>query len=325
MIKAGIMGSAGYTGGELIRLLIDHPEVDLVFAQSKSNAGSKINSVHQDLFGTCEMTFSQGIDKDVDVVFLCTSHGESRQTLAELDLHKDTKIIDLSNDFRLASASSFQDKDFVYGLPEINRDAIKNSNAVANPGCFATAIQLAIIPLLINGHEADFYTTAITGSTGAGQSLSATSHFSWRTNNIQPYKTLSHQHLDEINQTIHQVGNSQQKPNLNFVPWRGDFARGILASVQTTSLNSIEALYELYSDFYKEEPFTFVSKDMLHLKQVVNTNKCIIHIEKVGNQVVIHSVIDNLLKGAVGQAVQNLNIMFGLDEKTGLSLKALAF
>lgn len=325
MIKAGIMGSAGYTGGELIRLLIDHSEVDFVFAQSKSNAGSKIYSVHQDLFGTCEMTFSQGIDKDVDVVFLCTSHGESRQTLSELDLHKDTKIIDLSNDFRLAATSNFQDKDFVYGLPEINRDAIKNSNAVANPGCFATAIQLAIIPLLKNGHEADFYTTAITGSTGAGQSLSATSHFSWRTNNIQPYKTLSHQHLDEINQTIHQVGNSQQKPNLNFVPWRGDFARGILASIQTTSSISIDDLYAIYLDYYQEESFTFVSKDMLHLKQVVNTNKCIIHIEKVGDQAVIHSVIDNLLKGAVGQAVQNMNIMFGLGEKTGLSLKALAF
>ena len=230
MIKVGILGSAGYTGGELIRLLINHPGVSLEFAQSKSNAGSKISSIHQDLYGSCDLTFTQMIEGDVDVIFLCTNHGESRQILAEMGLNSETKIIDLSNDFRLSSTSTFANRDFVYGLPEINRNPIKKASSVANPGCFATALQLAIIPLLKQGHDADFYATGITGSTGAGQSLSQTSHFSWRTNNIQPYKTLSHQHLDEINQTVRLVGISDSIPNINFVPWRGDFTRGIFIS-----------------------------------------------------------------------------------------------
>lgn len=325
MIKVGIIGSAGYTGGELIRLLLNHPETTLVFAQSKSNAGHKISSVHQDLLGSCDLSFCQQIEGQVDIVFLCTNHGESRQILSELDLNADTKIIDLSNDFRLDSGRKFANRDFIYGLPEINRHNIINASSVANPGCFATALQLAIIPLLKHGHQADFYATGITGSTGAGQSLSPTSHFSWRTHNIQPYKTLSHQHIDEINQTVGQIVKSDSTPNMHFVPWRGDFARGILTSIQSQSRYSLKDLNDLYFEYYKDEPFTFVSIDMIHLKQVVNTNKCLLHIEKSGDQIIIHSVIDNLLKGAVGQAVQNMNILFGLYEKTGLSLKASAF
>ena len=325
MIKVGIVGSAGYTGGELIRLLVHHPEVSLVFAQSKSNAGRKISSIHQDLFGSCDLTFSEDIQLDVDVIFLCTNHGESRNVLSEMNLPDGIKIIDLSNDFRLKSACTFGNRNFVYGFPEINRDIIKNAFSVANPGCFATALQLGILPLLKHGHDNDFYATGITGSTGAGQSLSSTSHFSWRTNNIQPYKTLSHQHLDEINQTVHQIGRKETCPSIHFVPWRGDFARGILMSIQSQSQYSLEALYDIYFDYYKDEPFTFVSTEMIHLKQVVNTNKCLMHIEKVGDQIAIHTVIDNLLKGAVGQAVQNMNLMFDLNEKTGLSLKASAF
>jgi len=325
MIKVGIIGSAGYTGGELIRLLVNHPEVSLVYAQSKSNAGSKISSIHQDLYGSCDLNFTHMIDGEVDVVFLCTNHGESRQILAEMSLNSETKIIDLSNDFRLSNTSTFANRDFVYGLPEINRNTIVGASSIANPGCFATALQLAIIPLLKHGHDADFYATGITGSTGAGQSLSPTSHFSWRTNNIQPYKTLNHQHLDEINQTVRQASVSETNPKLHFVPWRGDFARGILMSIQSQSRYSLEELYDQYFEYYQNEPFTFVSTEMIHLKQVVNTNKCLLHIEKIGDQIAIHSVIDNLLKGAVGQAVQNMNILFGLDEKTGLSLKASAF
>ncbi len=325
MIKVGIVGSSGYTGGELIRLLVHHPEVSLVFAQSKSNAGHQISSIHQDLFGSCDLTFSEVIQLDVDVIFLCTNHGESRKILSEINLIEGIKMIDLSNDFRLKSACTFGNRNFVYGLPEINRCVIKNAFSVANPGCFATALQLGILPLLRQGHDNDFYATGITGSTGAGQSLSSTSHFSWRTNNIQPYKTLSHQHLDEINQTVYQIGMSETSPSIHFVPWRGDFARGILMSIQSQSRYNLEELYDIYFDYYKEEPFTFVSTEMIHLKQVVNTNKCLIHIEKVGDQIAIHTVIDNLIKGAVGQAVQNMNLMFDLNEKTGLSLKASAF
>ena len=323
-IKAGIIGGAGYTGGELIRLLIHHPGVSVSFIHSRSNADKPVHSVHQDLLGDTELKFSGELNDDVDVVFLCLGHGESKKFLAENKIADKVKVIDLANDFRLSQSSKHETRNFVYGLPELNRDQIKKANNVANPGCFATTIQLGLLPLAKAGLLKDVYTTGITGSTGAGQSLSATSHFSWRENNIQAYKTLTHQHLGEIGESLKQLQPAGDI-HVNFVPWRGDFTRGIFVSSQVRCDESLIELNKIYEDFYAGHLFTHITKEPLFLKQVVNTNKCIIQLEKVGSMLVVHSVTDNLLKGASGQAVQNMNLMFGLDETAGLNLKANYF
>ena len=323
-IKAGIIGGAGYTGGELIRLLIHHPGVSVSFIHSRSNAGKPVHSVHQDLLGDTELKFSGELNDDVDVVFLCLGHGESKKFLAENKIADKVKVIDLANDFRLSESSKLDSRNFIYGLPELNREQIKKANNVANPGCFATTIQLGLLPLAKAGLLKDVYTTGITGSTGAGQSLSATSHFSWRENNIQAYKTLTHQHLGEIGESLKQLQPAGDI-HVNFVPWRGDFTRGIFVSSQVRCDESLIELNKIYEDFYAGHLFTHITKEPLFLKQVVNTNKCIIQLEKVGSMLVVHSVTDNLLKGASGQAVQNMNLMFGLDETEGLTLKANYF
>ncbi|MBL7723965.1 MAG: N-acetyl-gamma-glutamyl-phosphate reductase [Chitinophagaceae bacterium] len=323
-IKTGIIGGAGYTGGELIRLLLNHPGVETSFIHSRSNAGKPIHSVHQDLIGETDLNFTGVLSDDIDVLFLCLGHGESRKFLSENTIGDKVKVIDLANDFRLASQSSIGNRHFVYGLPELNRDMIKSAQNIANPGCFATAIQLGLLPLAKAGLLKDIYTTGITGSTGAGQSLSTTSHFSWRANNIQAYKTLTHQHLGEIGESLLQL-QPKNDIDLSFVPWRGDFTRGIFISSTINCDLSIEELNVVYTTFYAGHPFTHVSKEAIFLKQVVNTNKAVIQVEKAGSKVVVHSVIDNLLKGASGQAVQNMNLLFGLSETEGLKLKANYF
>lgn len=322
-IKAGIVGGAGYTGGELIRLLLHHPQVTLAFVHSRSNAGNTLASVHQDLIGDTDMVFTGSLLNDIDVLFLCVGHGEARKFLEANPIDKNIRVIDLSQDFRLAAQSSLGQRQFVYGLPELNKTQIRKAQNIANPGCFATAIQLGILPLAKAGLLHEVHTTGITGSTGAGQGLSPTSHFSWRDNNIQAYKTLAHQHLKEINQSLEQVGAPAAQ--LNFVPWRGDFTRGIFISSMINCDWELAKLTRLYEEFYQEAPFTFVSPQEIYLKQVVNTNKCVIHLEKVGSKLVVHSATDNLLKGASGQAVQNMNLLFGLDETAGLQLKPSAF
>jgi N-acetyl-gamma-glutamyl-phosphate reductase len=335
-IRAGIIGGAGYTGGEMIRLLIRHPNVDIRFIHSKSNAGKPVCTVHEDLVGDTTLTFDAEWHSDVDVVFLCVGHGEAKKFMDEFGSGFDgVLIIDLSQDYRLKSGGNT----FVYGLPELNREEIRGAQAIANPGCFATAIQLGLLPLAKAGLLGDVYTTGITGSTGAGQSLSPTSHFSWRANNIQAYKTLTHQHLKEIGQSLAQAGaegeaaagvsggssDRDNGPSIHFTPWRGDFTRGIFVSSQLRCDKSPEDVLALYEDFYRGHPFTIVSHTPISLKQVVNTNKCLIQLEQVGRHLVVHSALDNLLKGASGQAVQNMNLLFGLDETTGLQLKANAF
>ena len=330
-IKAGIIGGAGYTGGELIRLLIHHPDTSVSFIHSRSNAGKPVHSVHHDLVGDTDLEFSGELNSDIDVLFLCLGHGESKQFLAENKIRDEVKIIDLANDFRLSLQSETGNRKFIYGLPELNRDAIRSANNVANPGCFATTIQLGLLPLAKAGLLTETYTTGITGSTGAGQSLAATSHFSWRSNNIQAYKTLTHQHLTEIHESLHQLQHSfptspaGEGPAVRFVPWRGDFTRGIFVSSQVHIDKTIAEISDLYKDFYAGHPFTHVTNDQVFLKQVVNTNKCVIQLEKVGSILVVHSAADNLLKGASGQAVQNMNLMFGLSETAGLKLKANYF
>ena len=323
-IKAGIIGGAGYTGGELIRLLIHHPGVSVSFIHSRSNADKPVHSVHQDLLGDTNLKFSGELNDDVEVIFLCLGHGESKKFLTENKIADKVKVIDLANDFRLSESSKLDSRNFIYGLPELNREQIKKANNVANPGCFATTIQLGLLPLAKAGLLKDVYTTGITGSTGAGQSLSATSHFSWRENNIQAYKTLTHQHLGEIGESLKQLQPAGDI-HVNFVPWRGDFTRGIFVSSQVRCDESLIELNKIYEDFYAGHLFTHITKEPLFLKQVVNTNKCIIQLEKVGSMLVVHSVTDNLLKGASGQAVQNMNLMFRLDETTGLNLKANYF
>lgn len=322
-IVAGIIGGAGYTGGELIRLLIHHSHAEIKFIHSRSNAGKLVSTVHQDLVGE-ELVFAADISNDIDVLFLCLGHGESKKFLTENKIADTVKVIDLANDFRLTGNQQFGTRNFVYGLPELNRAQIQSAQNIANPGCFATAIQLGLLPLAKAGLLVDVYTTGITGSTGAGQSLSTTSHFSWRANNIQAYKTLTHQHLGEIGESLLQL-QPKTDVNVNFVPWRGDFTRGIFISSQLKCYKSLDELNFLYEDFYKDHPFTHVTKEPVFLKQVVNTNKCVIQLEKVGEQLVVHSAVDNLLKGASGQAVQNMNLMFGLDETAGLNLKANYF
>ncbi|MBO5131450.1 MAG: N-acetyl-gamma-glutamyl-phosphate reductase [Paludibacteraceae bacterium] len=320
MIKVGIVGGAGYTAGEMLRILLNHPEVDVHFVNSLSNAGNKLYSVHEGLFGETEMDFTDQLPlEQVDAIFICSGHGDSKKFLEANNVPERVKIIDLSQDFRDESNG------FVYGLPEVNRERIKKANKLANPGCFATAIQLGILPLAAKGLiRNEIHTNGITGSTGAGVKPSSTSHFSWRNNNLSIYKAFTHQHLIEINQTIKQL-----QPNftqeINFLPLRGDFARGIFVSSYTECDLSAEELTALYKEFYKDAAFTFVMDANLDLKQVVNTNKAIVHVEKHGNKVLAISAIDNLLKGASGQAVQNFNLMFGLDETCGLKLKSVAF
>ena len=323
-VKAGIIGGAGYTGGELIRLLIHHPGTTVSFINSRSNAGNPVNSVHQDLIGETELKFTGELSDDIDVLFLCLGHGASSKFLSENKIADKIKVIDLANDFRLAQSSQLENRSFVYGFPELNRDKIKMANNVANAGCFATTIQLGLLPLAKEGLLKDIYTTGITGSTGAGQSLSSTSHFSWRANNIQAYKTLTHQHLGEIGESLLQL-QPGSNIDLSFVPWRGDFTRGIFVSSTIHCDLSIEELNKLYIDFYAGHPFTHVSKEPIFLKQVVNTNKAVIQLEKAGSKLVVHSALDNLLKGASGHAVQNMNLMFGLEETTGLNLKSQGF
>ena len=323
-VNIGIVGGAGYTGGELLRVLLRHPNAHISFVHSTSSAGELVSKVHADLLGDTSLKFTNTFDQNIDVLFLCVGHGDANKFLTANEIEASIKIIDLSQDFRLAGSAAIGNRNFVYGLPELQREAIKSATNIANPGCFATAIQLGLLPLAAKGLLKEVYTTGITGSTGAGQGLSNTSHFSWRANNIQAYKTLQHQHLNEIVQSLAQL-QGNQNAEVNFVPWRGDFTRGIFVTSVVTSDLSLEALYDLYNAYYEGHAFTQVSKNNIDLKQVVNTNKCIIHIEKQGNKIAIHSVVDNLLKGAVGQAVQNMNLIFGIDEAAGLQLKANYF
>lgn len=319
-IKAGIIGGAGYTAGELLRLLINHPEVEVAFVHSTSNAGTPVSDVHEGLIGETDLVFADAYDLGAcDVLFLCQGHGFSRKFWEENAMPEGLKVIDLAQDYRDESDG------YVYGLPEVKRDAIRECGRLANPGCFATAIQLALAPLAAAGLlDGEVHVTGITGSTGAGVKPGSTTHFSWRNNNMSVYKAFEHQHLKEIKQTLSALQGGKE-PNISFIPVRGDFARGIFVMADiTTSLTQDEAV-KLYKDFYADAEFTHVSDRPVDLKQVVNTNKCVISLEKHGNKLLILSAIDNLLKGASGQAVQNMNLMFGLPERTGLALKPSAF
>lgn len=320
MIKVGIIGGAGYTAGETLRILLNHPQVEITFVNSSSNAGNKLYDVHEGLFGETEMTFTDELPLDkIDAMFICSGHGDSKKFLESHEIPSHVKIIDLSQDYRDESEG------FVYGLPEINRERIKKATRLANPGCFATAIQLGLLPLAAKGLiKSDVHTNGITGSTGAGVKPGATSHFSWRNNNISIYKAFNHQHLLEITQTMRQLQPGFDHA-INFLPVRGDFPRGIFVSQYTECDLELEEIQKIYKDFYKDAAFTHVMDANPDLKQVVNTNKGIVHVEKHGNKVLIISMIDNLLKGASGQAVQNFNLMFGLDEMTGLKLKPSGF
>lgn len=327
-IKVGIIGGAGYTGGELIRLLIHHPHVSVSFVHSRSNTNKAVSSVHQDLLGETDLIFTDDLSSlsngGIDVLFLCVGHGEARKFLEETNVDDTIKVIDLSQDFRLHQKSTIANRQFVYGLPELNKEKIIAAQNIANPGCFATGLQLGLLPLAKAGLLKTVYSTGITGSTGAGQSPSPTTHFSWRANNIQAYKTLTHQHLHEVGQSLHQLQHGSSI-DINFVPWRGDFTRGIFISSQVECKLSEADVTGLYEEFYNDHPFTVVSREPISLKQIVNTNKCVIQLEKVENKLVIHSAVDNLLKGASGQALQNMNLLFGLDEQEGLKLKSIAF
>jgi N-acetyl-gamma-glutamyl-phosphate reductase len=324
-IKAGIVGGAGYTGGEMLRILINHPNVEIIFVHSKSNAGNHVYDVHTDLFGDTDLTFAAELAFNIDVLFLCVGHGDARKFLEANNIPDHILIIDLSQDFRLSQNATIGNKSFVYGLPELNREAIKSADNIANPGCFATCLQLGLLPLASKGLlNNEVHVTATTGSTGAGQSLSPTSHFTWRNDNLSVYKVFNHQHLNEIGQSLRQLQGGFDK-DINFVPYRGGFTRGIIASIYTESdLSEAEAL-KLYQEYYAGHPFTHVTSKDIDLKQIVNTNKCFLQVKKHGNKIFIVSIMDNLLKGASGQAVQNMNIMFGLDERAGLRLKATGF
>lgn len=324
-IKAGIIGGAGYTGGEMLRILVNHPNVDIAFVNSSSNAGNYVYDVHTDLFGDTDLKFTNELHTDVDVLFLCVGHGDAKKFLEANAIPDTVKIIDLSQDFRLNKNSKLNAKSFVYGLPELNKDAIKSAQNIANPGCFATCLQLGLLPLaskqLLNS---EVHITATTGSTGAGQKPTATTHFTWRNDNLSVYKVFDHQHLNEIGESL-----TQLQPNttaaINFVPYRGDYTRGIIASMYTESELTEQEALQLYQGYYAGHPFTHVTDRDIDLKQVVNTNKCFIQVKKHGNKLFIVSIIDNLLKGASGQAVQNMNLMFGFDEQAGLKLKATGF
>jgi len=325
MLEVGIIGGAGYTAGELIRLLLNHPKTNINFVYSTSNAGNKIYKVHQDLIGSTEISFTNSINSEVDVLFLCLGHGNSTAFLKNHSFSSNTKIIDLSNDFRLLKDQKFDGKEFVYGLPELQKEKIKNAKYIANPGCFATALQLAILPLAANNLlNNDLHINAVTGATGAGTSLSSTTHFTWRDNNFSHYKAFNHQHLGEIHQTVNQL-QSNFNAEINFMPNRGNFSRGIFATTYIKFEGSIEEAKSIYHNYYKEAVFTFVSENDIHMKQVVNTNKCLLHLIKHDTKLLITSTIDNLLKGASGQAIQNMNLMVGFDEMVGLNLKANYF
>jgi N-acetyl-gamma-glutamyl-phosphate reductase len=319
-IKVGIIGAAGYTGGELLRILINHSYAELVFVNSQSQAGKRVYSTHTDLLGDTELLFTDKLPfESVDVIFLCSGHGQSLKFLAENNIPPSVKIIDLSTDYRDESNG------FIYGLPELNRERIKSSNKIANPGCFATSIQLALLPLAANNLlKSEVHVSAVTGSTGAGQSLSTSTHFSWRNNNISIYKAFTHQHLAEIGQSLKQLQNGFEK-EINFIPYRGNFTRGIMANVYLDYDGTQEEADALFEEYYVEHPFCTISKSPIDLKQVINTNKCLLEIQKHGNKLLITSIIDNLVKGASGQAVQNMNIAFGLPETTGLNLKSVGF
>lgn len=320
-VKIGILGAAGYTGGELIRLLLNHPQAEIVFANSESNVGNKLYSVHEGLIGDTEMEFCFDMPfENVDVIFLCFGHGKSEAFLKEHQVPETVKIIDLAQDFRIA-----KDHDFVYGLPETHKDIIKDASHLANPGCFATCIQLALLPALKSGIiSGDIHVNGITGSTGAGQKPGATTHFSWRNDNISVYKTFNHQHLLEINQTVKEL-NPQYNGRVLFIPQRGCFTRGIFVTAYAKCDKDLAEVKEIYADYYKDAAFTHFTTTSPDMKQVVNTNKAVVYVEKYEDQLLMISCIDNLLKGAVGQAVENMNLMFGLEEKTGLNLKASAF
>lgn len=321
MIRVGILGAAGYTGGELIRLLLNHPQAQIVFAHSESNAGNRVSDVHEGLIGETQMVFSADMPFEaVDVVFLCFGHGKSEAFLREHHIPETVKIIDLAQDFRISG-----DHDFVYGLPETHREQIRHAQYVANPGCFATCIQLALLPALKNRFlQGDIHVNGITGSTGAGQKPGATTHFSWRNDNISVYKAFTHQHLREINQTAREL-DSAFNGRILFIPQRGCFARGIFVTAYATCARSVEEVTSAYHEYYRDAAFTFVSDRMPDMKQVVNTNKAVVWVDKYEDQLLMVSCIDNLLKGAAGQAVQNMNLMSGIDERAGLNLKASAF
>lgn len=322
MIKVGIIGGAGYTAGELIRLLINHPDVEIVFINSASNAGNRVTDVHEGLYGECSLTFTDTLSLDeIDMLFFCTAHGDTRRFIESHNLPEELRIIDLSMDYRIASDGH----DFVYGLPELNRRAICHSRRVANPGCFATCIQLGLLPLAKHLMLTDdIMVNAITGSTGAGVRPGATSHFSWRNNNMSVYKAFEHQHVPEIRQSLKQLQNSFEA-DVDFIPYRGDFPRGIFATIVVKSKVSIEELTRIYEEYYAEDSFVHIVEQNIDLKQVVNTNKCLLHLEKHGDKLLIISCIDNLLKGASGQAVHNMNLLFNLEETIGLRLKPSAF
>ncbi len=327
MIKVGILGAAGYTGGELIRLLLNHPEAEIVFANSESNAGNLVSDVHEGLIGDTDLRFTDQMPFDqVDVVFFCFGHGKSEAFLKEHTIPANVKIIDLAQDFRVKSEElRVKNYNFIYGLPEINKEEIAKALHIANPGCFATCIQVALLPAAnLNLLKEDVVVNAITGSTGAGQKPGATTHFSWRNNNLSIYKPFTHQHLAEIKQSIKQV-QGYLDADIDFIPYRGDFARGIFCTAIIKTPAPEEDIIEAYKEFYKDAAFTHYSDKAIDLKQVVNTNKALVHVEKYGNKLLVTSAIDNLLKGAVGQAVQNMNILFGIDETAGLKLKASAF
>ncbi|MFA5669513.1 MAG: N-acetyl-gamma-glutamyl-phosphate reductase [Balneolaceae bacterium] len=321
MIKVGIIGGAGYTAGELIRILLNHPKAELVAVQSRSHAGEALYIAHTDLEGDIDLAFSEKLPAGLDVVFLCSGHGRTQQVIADGLIPDGAKVIDLSNEFRLEDGSH----DYVYGLPEINKERIQKAQNIANPGCFATVIELSLLPLAKAGLlNDDVHITAITGSTGAGQNPSPTTHFSWRTNNVSVYKAFTHQHLDEIKQSLTQLQPGFKKA-LNLIPMRGTFTRGILSTSYLKLGASLDEVKTLYKNFYKNEPFVHITETNPDVKRVANTNKTLLYIQKEGENILIVGVLDNLVKGASGQAVQNMNLMFGLDETTGLNLKSVAF
>ncbi len=323
MIKAGIIGGAGYTGGEVLRLLLNHPEVEIAYVQSESQEGKKVVDVHRDCYGLTDLTFTRNVS-EADVLFLCKGHGESRKFLEANDLPTSTKIIDLSQDFRHRDKQELGDRKFIYGLPELNRTTISRSQNIANPGCFATAIQLALLPLASqNQISSDVYVCATTGSTGAGQSKSDSTHFSWRSNNHGAYKLFNHQHETEIRESLSQLQDF--KNEINFVPQRGAFTRGIYSVTYINGSHDLKHAQELYNDYYREHPFVHVVPFEVDVKQVVNTNNCFVSLHREKDKLIIVTAIDNLLKGAAGQAVQNMNLLFGLNETSGLKLKAAAF
>ena len=319
MKKIGILGGSGFTGGELIRILLNHPKLKIKFIYSLSQNGKNVHEIHPDLLGKTDIIFSDQISTDIDVLFLCLGHGKSRIFLDKYNFKSDTIIIDLSSDFRLTNNNKYKSRNFLYSLPEFNREKIKQSKSIANPGCFATAIQIGLLPLMANNLiKNDIHVNAITGSTGAGSISSDTNNFNWRNNNLSIYKPFNHQHLNEIYQTLNIMGNNSK---IYFVPYRGNFTRGIFTSIYMKFDDEIENIKSIYKDFYESHPFTFLSKNDINLKEVINTNNCHVNIECHESIIHITTVIDNLLKGASGQAVQNLNIIFGYEESLGLNFK----